>query len=56
MLLSQIIDSVRYGELNNVYTDEKLPQIISFINLGLIQIYSKLPIVEKQVTIQEYHL
>ena len=54
MLLSQIIDSVRYGELNNVYTDEKLPQIISFINLGLIQIYSKLPIVEKQVTIQEY--
>ena len=54
MLLSQIIDSVKYGELNNVYTDEKLPQIISFINLGLIQIYSKLPVVEKQVTIQEY--
>ena len=54
MLLSQIIDSVRYGELQNVYTDEMLPQLISFINLGLIQIYSKLPVVEKQVTIQEY--
>lgn len=54
MLLSFIIDAVKYGELQNVYTEEKLPQLISFINLGLIQIYSKLPIIEKQVTIQEY--
>lgn len=54
MLLSTIIDAVKYGELQNVYTEEKLPQLISFINLGLIQIYSKLPIIEKQVTIQEY--
>lgn len=56
MLLEQILDTIRYGELANISVeDEKLPQILNFINLGLIQLYSKFPIVEKQVIIQQYN-
>lgn len=55
MLLETILDTVRYGELNNIsIDDEKIPQIINYINLGLIQLYSKFPVQEKQVIIQQY--
>ena len=56
MLLEQIIDTIKYGELSNISVEsEEVPKIINFINLGLIQLYSKFPIVEKQVVIQQYN-
>lgn len=54
MELQRIIDTLKYGELANVYTEDKQDQLVTFINLGLTQLYSKFPISEKQVTIQQY--
>ena len=54
MKLQAIIDTLKYGELANIYTEEKLSQIVTFINLGLTNLYQTFPILEKQVTIQQY--
>jgi hypothetical protein len=54
MQLKQIIDTLKYGELANVYTEEKLSQIVTFINLGLTNLYERFPISEKQIAIQQY--
>lgn len=56
MKLQHIIDSVRYGELTNISWDNKnrIPAIISFINQGLTDLYSRFPLMEKQLIIQQY--
>lgn len=54
MELQRILDTLRYGELANVYTEDKQDQLVTFINLGLTQLYSKFPISEKQIAIQQY--
>ena len=54
MELQRILDTLRYGELANVYTEDKQDQLVTFINLGLTQLYSKFPILEKQIAIQQY--
>ena len=54
MKLEHILDTIKYGELATTSWEDKDPQIINFINLGLIQLYSRFPISEKQVLIQQY--
>lgn len=54
MQLKQLIDSVKYGELTNVSWDNKIPALISYINQALTDLYTKFPIMEKQVTVQQY--
>lgn len=56
MQLNQIIDTVKYGELTNISwnKEDRIPAIISFLNQGLTDLYSKYPLVEKQVIIQQY--
>ena len=49
MKLQLILDTLKYGELANVYTEEKQNQIITFINLGLTSIYERFPVLEKQI-------
>ena len=47
MKLQHIIDSVKYGELTNISWDNKnrIPAIISFINQGLTDLYSRFPLI-----------
>lgn len=54
MQLKQLIDSVKYGELTNVSWDNKIPALISYINQALTDLYTKFPLMEKQVTVQQY--
>ena len=54
MQLKQLIDSVKYGELTNVSWDKKIPALISYINQALTDLYTKFPLMEKQVVIQQY--
>lgn len=54
MQLKQLIDSVKYGELTNVSWDNKIPALISYINQALTDLYTKFPLMEKQVVIQQY--
>lgn len=56
MKLQEIIDTLRYGVLCNISwdTDYRIPQIIANINLGLLQLYSKFPIIEKTVAIAQF--
>lgn len=61
MLLSELVEYLTYGELSNLYvsgTEEKgirhkdLPKIISNINLGMIDLHKRFPVLYKQVNIQ----
>ena len=56
MKLQHIIDSVKYGELTNISWDSpnRVPAIICFINQGLTDLYTRFPLLEKQVIIQQY--
>lgn len=56
MKLRHIIDSVKYGELTNISWDSpnRIPAIICFINQGLTDLYTRFPLLEKQVIIQQY--
>lgn len=55
MQLQHILDSIKYGEMANIdWTEDKTPKVINYINLGLINLYSKFPIAERQVLIQQY--
>lgn len=56
MQLNQVIDSIRYGELTNLSWDDnkRIPAIITYINQALTDLYNKFPILEKQLTIQQY--
>lgn len=55
MQLKQIIDTIKYGELNTVsWEEDRVPQVISYINLALTNLYSNFPILEKQVIVQQY--
>lgn len=56
MKLRHIIDSVKYGELTNICwkSEDRIPAVISFINQGLTDLYTKFPLLEKQVIIQQY--
>ena len=56
MKLRHIIDSVKYGELTNISWDSpnRVPAIICFINQGLTDLYTRFPLLEKQVIIQQY--
>lgn len=56
MKLKQVIDSIKYGELTNISWEDnkRLPSIITYINQALTDLYNKFPIMEKQITIQQY--
>lgn len=56
MKLRHIIDSIKYGELTNISWDspDRIPAIICFINQGLTDLYTRFPLLEKQVIIQQY--
>ena len=56
MKLKEIIDSLKYGELINISWDNanRLPQIITQINLGLLNLYTRFPILEKSVAIRQF--
>lgn len=56
MKLRHIIDSIKYGELTNISWDSpnRIPAIICFINQGLTDLYTRFPLLEKQVIIQQY--
>ena len=61
MLLSDILESLQYGELSqvsasnfNLNEDKDRKRIISNINLGLTEIYKRLPLKLKEVIIQQY--
>ena len=55
MELQQVIDTVKYGELTNISWKacDRVPALISFLNQGLVDLYSKFPLLEKQVIIQQ---
>lgn len=56
MQLRQVIDSIKYGELTNISWEDtkRIPAIITYINQALTDLYNKFPILEKQLTIQQY--
>lgn len=56
MTLQEIIDTLKYGELTNISWDyeNRIPQVISQINLGLLNLYSRFPVLEKSVSIAQY--
>ena len=56
MQLQTIIDTVRYGDLCSISWEDpaRIPQIISYLNLALIDLYKGFPIKEKQVAIQQF--
>ena len=57
MQLKELLDTLKYGELSVMSWDEesnRLPQVISYINQGLINLYTKFPVLEKQVIVQQY--
>jgi hypothetical protein len=56
MKLKDLINILRYGELTNISWDNesRIPQVIAQINLGLLNLYSKFPILEKSVAIAQY--
>lgn len=60
--LQDIFDNLSYGELEQLYIGgvgggiqpKDYPKIISAVNLGLTALYSRFPMVEKELTIQQY--
>lgn len=63
MLLSEIFESISYGELANLYAgtaadgeiaEKHYPKILANINLGLVELHKRFPILLKQVNIQLY--
>lgn len=56
MKLKDLISILRYGELTNISWDNesRIPQVIAQINLGLLNLYSKFPILEKSIAIAQY--
>lgn len=56
MKLQEIVDTLHYGVLCNISWDNeyRVPQIIVNLNLGLLELYSKYPILEKTVAIAQY--
>lgn len=56
MKLKDLINILRYGELTNISWDNesRIPQVIAQINLGLLNLYSKFPILEKSIAIAQY--
>jgi hypothetical protein len=44
MTIGDIVNLVRYSELNNIVLKDDLDAIISFMNLGLIELYKKFPL------------
>jgi hypothetical protein len=41
MKVSEVVDIAKYSELNTLAVKDNLPAIISFINLGLLELYSQ---------------
>lgn len=63
MYLSEIFEHLTYGELSTLkigglekggIQPESFPQVISFINMAMIDIYRKFLIVDKNVTIEQF--
>jgi hypothetical protein len=51
MLVEDVIHLARYSELNSLSVKDNTPVIISFINLGLIQLYKEFALNRKEVVI-----
>jgi len=63
MRLSEIFEHLTSGELsqlalgvgdNGEIAPESYPKLISSVNLGLLELYKRFPVLEKQVIIQQY--
>lgn len=56
MKLQELIDTIKYGELTNISWDneDRIPALISYINLGLTDLYSVFPIKEKELAIRQF--
>jgi hypothetical protein len=62
MLLSEVFDYLSYGELRQVFVGgddggvqpAKYPQLVTNINLGLIELYKRFPINTRELTLQLY--
>lgn len=63
MTLADFLDALAYGELAQYAAgtedsgriwDKDLPKFITFINAGLLRLYTDLPISQKQVMVQSY--
>ena len=63
MKLSQLFEALSYGELSSlaiggagsgVVPEEHWPALITHINTGLTKLYSRFPLVEKELVIQQY--
>lgn len=68
LTLQELLDQLIYGELSNLsggnefspctlengLNTKDLPRIINHINLGLINLYTKFPVEESQLTIQQF--
>lgn len=56
MNLKQLLDTLRYGELANMnyFNEDKVPAIITYLNSALIQLYSRFPLSEKQLIIEQH--
>jgi len=63
MLLSEIFDHLTYGELSQlaigtsdsgVIAVADYPKLVSYLNMALLTLHTRFPLVEKQLVIQEY--
>lgn len=64
MLLSEFLQHLAYGELSQLALGdistgsieaESLPKIISQINMGMIALYTRFPLLERSLTLQQYN-
>ena len=62
MTLQDIFDKLTFGELSQIgvsgngtgISQEDYPKLISHVNLGLTDLYTKFPLREREVVIQQY--
>lgn len=51
MLLQDLLDTARYSELNNTSIKDNDKAIISFLNLGMLELYKRFPLSQNEFTV-----
>ena len=51
MTIQQVIDMAKYGELKNLSVANDMNAILSFVNLGMLELYKRFPIQSEEVVI-----
>lgn len=51
MLLQELLDTARYSELQNTSIKDNDNAIVAFLNLGMLELYKRFPLSQKEYTI-----